>query len=244
MNLTVCCWKWNRARSDLDLNWFTGPYTVEHVNTLQNMVRRHLQIPHNFLCFTDDPTGLNCQTAPIPAPELLQFGGAWNRLWLFSQEAKKYGDWFLSIDLDTVITADLQPLLAEEKPLRIVKNHYAINCGPYAATMWLNKAGSLPLVWHDFTTDDLILVEDQYKHKEAWARGWRFGDEQSWLGVCVPEDCVHLWDTPEGVLSYRLHASENGLLPKGARVVYFNGEEDPASPVCQAECPWITQHWN
>jgi hypothetical protein len=109
--------------------------------------------------------------------------------------------------------------------------------------MWLNRAGSLSYVWDTFNTDDLLLIEDQYKHKEAWQRGWRFGDEQSWLGLTVPQEKVHLWGTPEGVLSYRLHASENGLLPKNARVVYFNGIEDPSSLIYQDECPWILGYW-
>ena len=34
-------------------------YSAEYVNVLYRMVTRNLTVPHNFVCFTEDPTGLD-----------------------------------------------------------------------------------------------------------------------------------------------------------------------------------------
>ena len=34
-------------------------YSAEYVNLLFKMVSRHLTVPFNFVCFTEDPTGLD-----------------------------------------------------------------------------------------------------------------------------------------------------------------------------------------
>ena len=46
--LTVACLKWGRK------------YGVDYVNILRDMVRRHLAVPHRFVCLTDDPAGIEC----------------------------------------------------------------------------------------------------------------------------------------------------------------------------------------
>ena len=57
---TILCMKWGTK------------YGPEYVNRLHSMVRRHLTIPHRFVCLTDNRTGLNegIETFSIPSLEL------------------------------------------------------------------------------------------------------------------------------------------------------------------------------
>jgi hypothetical protein len=48
----------------------------------------------------------------------------------------------------------------------------------------------------------------------------------------------------DGVFSFRLHVKTNeGKLPKGARIVFFEGQIDPWSKIAQHVSPWIVDHW-
>ena len=80
--LTVCCVKWG------------DKYPAEYVHKLQNGVSRHLTIPHRFVCFTDDPAGLECETKPLPDG----LDGWWNKVWLFKRGL--FDDRVIYLDLD------------------------------------------------------------------------------------------------------------------------------------------------
>ena len=56
--LNVICMKWGRL------------YGPEYVNNLHSGVTRHLKRPHRFVCFTDDPLGLNSAIETFPLPKL------------------------------------------------------------------------------------------------------------------------------------------------------------------------------
>ena len=237
--LTIVCYKWNKPGRGVDFRRRRVVYTAEHVNNLSAMVSRHLTIPHRFLCFTDDPTGIKCETQLIPAAHLLKYGGCWVRLWLFSKEACAIGEQVVSIDLDTVIVGSLAPLFAHSQSLAIWGNLYPKVCGPYCGSIWSLFTGSLPEVWEDFSANNLRrfkLQGNKYKHVDC--NDW-VGSDQCWIGVTVPD--ARVWTAEDGVLSYRLQA--RGELPSNARIVNFHGCEDPSLSSCQRESPWILDHW-
>ena len=45
-------------------------YKFEYVQNLYNMVQRNLTIPHNFVCFTDDISGINDNVVCKDLPEI------------------------------------------------------------------------------------------------------------------------------------------------------------------------------
>ena len=51
--LTICCFKWQSPIQ------YRTKFRAQHVNTLRNMFRRHLHMPHEFVCITDDPAGID-----------------------------------------------------------------------------------------------------------------------------------------------------------------------------------------
>lgn len=88
--LEVACIKWGRK------------YGPEYVNRLMRAVSRYLSIPHRFVCYTDDPAGLLCEVAALPAG----YAGWWNKLFLFSLNRR-----ILLLDLDSVILGPLDAMV-------------------------------------------------------------------------------------------------------------------------------------
>ena len=88
-------------------------YSHEYVTRLRDGVARHLSIPHQFLCFTDDPVeGVECSPLPMDLP------GWWAKVGL-----AKVGTPMLYLDLDVIITGDLREV-AEWEGFGIIKDWY------------------------------------------------------------------------------------------------------------------------
>src|SRR5690348_14630210 len=75
-----------------------------------------------FVCFTDDPTGLDESIVTERLPGHLK--GWWNKLWLFRAGAFKRGDHVLFFDLDTAITGPLDGIAAYRGPFAILRDFY------------------------------------------------------------------------------------------------------------------------
>ena len=95
--MTVTCFKTGKK----------SVYTYEHVNKLYNMVDRNTTHEFNFICFTDDPKGIesHIQTQPIRERNLNHW---WHRLVLFKQGLLSGP--CINIDLDVVIHNNIDEL--------------------------------------------------------------------------------------------------------------------------------------
>jgi hypothetical protein len=85
--------------------------------------------------------------------------------------------------------------------------------------------------------------QDNARTKGAFAVGlWSTRDAQDGRGELGEE--VRWWTKEDGVFSFRLHVRpEGGKIPRGARVIFFEGHVDPWSPFARKMCPWIAEHW-
>lgn len=83
-------------------------YSSIYVNVLKNMVKRHLPLQYEFVCFTDDEKGLDNDITIKPLPENVP--GWWAKLYLFSENAGLNGIVFY-LDLDTVVCGDLNKII-------------------------------------------------------------------------------------------------------------------------------------
>lgn len=76
-----------------------------YVNRLYNMIRRHLSVPHDFWCFTENSNDIDprikIHTLPVHFPSYIQ--GWWWKPYLFADEHFEHSDTVLFFDLDMVI---------------------------------------------------------------------------------------------------------------------------------------------
>jgi hypothetical protein len=70
--INVICVKWGTK------------YSASDVNRLKRNVERYLTIPHKFICYTEDPKDLECDTISIPLDNDLEI--YWNKLAMFQKD--------------------------------------------------------------------------------------------------------------------------------------------------------------
>lgn len=86
----------------------------------------------------------------------------------------------------------------------------------------------------------------------ARAHRLHYQPEQYWTELEKEKGCVRakfMNKYKSLVLKYRRHirlltkGKSNGFLPKDARIVFFNGKEDPSNIAIQRSFPWIQEHY-
>jgi hypothetical protein len=82
-------------------------YNPMYVNNLYNMVGRHLSLPHRFVCFTDDPRGINKNVETRPLPKEIPLTGWWWKPYVFKADHFEQGDTNFFLDLDMVIVKSI-----------------------------------------------------------------------------------------------------------------------------------------
>jgi hypothetical protein len=237
--LTVVCLKWGTA------------FPAASVTVLYNAVRRHLDIPFRFTCFTDDPSGLapGIEARPIAdiglPPERWR-SGCWPKLTIFKPGILGGADLAVYCDLDIVIQAPLAPFLeraAAMGGLHIIREwHKSIF---HFLPLWFrpNRGGqSAFFVWrpseqkHIFETfaadpetayridgNDQRYITRVAMNLHYWPDGW-----------CVSFRRTCLWSRPFNFLfSVRR--------PRDAKLVVFHGIPRPWDLVLEGNQRWGTK---
>ena len=232
--LTVICWKWSQSK-------YRSKFGPHQVHKLRNMLERNLQIPHRFVCITDDARGLDVETIPLwEFPEVNVRQGkpnCYRRLRVFDKDAKDWlGKRIMSIDLDVVITGDITEIVDRPDEEFIIWGDTAKNTA-YNGGFWLMDAGARSQVWEQFTPDAPSITASQKM----------VGSDQAWISYMLGPN-ERKWTTQDGVYSFRNHVSRkqakgrtapvNGLADD-ARIVFFHGHYDPWDTKIQRQHPWI-----
>lgn len=222
--LNVCCFKWGTK------------YPAIYVERLYEMVKRHLSVPFQFHCFTDDaafPNGIAMPEEKIYIHPLIDtdFKGAWHQATIFKPDIGLEGP-ILYLDLDIVIVDSIDDLVLQWVPR---KGEFIINkdwnlAGIYNGSAFMFEAGAWPDAW-----DALQQIKDNVKNQELGAQ--RFITD-------FFRDKASFW--PEGwIVSYKKHAV--GGYPEGSKIVVFHGEPKPHQAMWgwrnAPPEPWIIEHW-
>lgn len=234
--LSVVTWFWKPEKR------YRSQFSAVHVNTLRSMVARHYADPHEFVCVTDAPEGLDPRIrvvpawndyAGIPSPHGAHNPSCYRRLRAFARDVGPVlGERFVSIDLDVVILDDLRPLW--NRPEDFVAWGETNPRSFYNGSMWLLRAGSRPQVWESF---------DPKRSPGLASKAGKFGSDQGWLSYCLGKG-EPIWSTRDGVYSYNVHLKNLAVVqpPPGARIVIFHGSVDPWSPEAQ-RLPWVRNNY-
>lgn len=233
--LSVVCWRWTPPPG------YRSTFGPETVNTLFRMVARHYPHPFRFLCVTEKADGIlpDVEIVPpwndyadVPSPYGRNNPSCYRRLRAFHPDiGSVFGDRFVSMDLDCVITADLTPLWHREEDFVIWGD--TAKGTLYNGSMFLLSAGARAKVWTTF---------DPVKSPQLTRKAGQFGSDQGWISYCLGPGEAR-WSTNDGVYSFRnqIAPNRNGL-PANARAVFFHGRVDPWSSYGQS-IPWIRTHW-
>ena len=233
--ISVVCFKW-RPRAGYRSTY--GPGTV---NTLQRMVARHYGKPHRFICVTDDAQGLDPDVevvplwkdhAELPNPSFRTGPSCYRRLKVFARDmGAVLGERFACMDLDTVITGDLSPILDRTEDFIAWRN--PDTRWPINGSFFMLTAGSRPQVWESF--------DPKTSPAKSHAAGCK-GSDQGWMSYVLSGEPTI--GQEGGLYSYREDVARGGnKLPKHARMVFFHGHWDPWDPEVHKVAPWVTEHY-
>lgn len=232
--LTVITYLWHDETRDSRGYKFNH----DHVRTLQSMINRHLTVPHKFICITDDEIeGVETfrldYRRHVPGTCLIKLMH-WN-----PDVANKLGTRILCLDLDIVITANIDGLMwfrPEDVVLFRNPNFPKPRRAFYQGSVQLFAAGARPQIWSDMTPDTLNWLN------------WRFGGaEQCWISERLEWNEAH-FDHSHGIYGAgRLGdwSDKNviDVLPDNAKIVVFPGAREPGQSDVQEKHKWIREHY-
>lgn len=230
--LTIVTWLWDRKGSGL------GP---KHVNILRDMIARGYGKPHRFVCITDDPSGIECETYPLWSdysdlvnPHNASLPSCFRRLKLFSKEAiQLFGQRRVSLDLDCIVTGDLTPLFERDEPFVGWGVKGSFHDRVYQGSMWLVQGEKYASVWDNF--------HPQFSPKTAYAAGYG-GTDQAWMSWFIGQKAA--WSNLDGVYNWK-----TDLLPRGgtlppSRIVFFPGDNGkPWESHTREKYPWLKEYY-
>ena len=256
--ISIVCWRWKTPDIDSAKNRIS--YSANHVNIFASMISRHVSIPYEIVCITDDPTGIDNSIKTIPIwDDLKEYGMCYRRLKIFSKKMKKHlGSKFISIDLDCVILSDITDLLKSDDDFKIWQSNASST--KYCGSMFMAKTGAMNYLWDDFDVNQLEYRDvkcsnsftgsnKRYVYSSAYDAGYTVGSDQAYLAYKLyPKFPV--WNRKDGVCNFRVDLmvrekrKRRPILPLDqAKIVFFPGKYDPSNPALQVQYPWIKEHW-
>lgn len=175
--LKVLTWLWQQPGGRIR-------YEPWHVQVWADMVRRNLAMPHTLAVVTDIAADFGAGIEVIPLPRDFEnvriptWGASrpqcFRRLSLFRRDAGRIfgAERIVSMDLDVVITASLDPLFAGGEDFRICRGTAAARS--FNGSMVMLRAGSRPEVFETFTPERAVLAGRKH-----------VGSDQSWIAHCL-----------------------------------------------------------
>lgn len=235
-------------------------YVADHVNRLNNMLSRHLTLPHEVVCVTDMPEGIDSSTRIVPLwPDLCQYGRCYRRLKVFDPAmAEVLGPRIVSIDLDTVITGNIDHLFDRPEPFVIWGDRIVSDIAKktaYCGSLFMLDIGYRPDIFFDFDPQEALTLR---------ATEGLIGSDQAIMSHKIKG--APTWAKKDGVYSFRMDIMctfskamggfggfgkpvkvarklRNGDLPPAARIVFFHGSHDPSQTHLHVQHRWIATHW-
>jgi len=185
-----------------------GEYFPTHVHNLMKMCEEHLPA-HNFMCLTDTPEKLNCNTVRLRG----EHAGWWAKLEMFDHFTDGEN---LFMDLDTVLRGSCELLLAgaRGKPFVILRDFYRPHGAMQSSVMyWSTSHQWIYQKWAESGFSTSGIAGDQNFIEQV------FRD--------TPGRDVFYWqDISNQVCSYKVHI-RGCQIPSSAPLVCFHGKPRP-----------------
>lgn len=222
-------------------------YSSEYVNKLYSMCKRHLTVPFEFVCFTDDLRDIDSNIKTIRLKEI-GVSGWWYKPMFFDKDFPLDGT-LLYMDLDIVISGNIDNLFTYQPDkfciIRDFNRSLRSDWNRMNSSIFRLKSGSMGYVYDEFMKDHAVNQR-------------RFHGDQDWIYEMVgPRKQEWMFWPDEWILSYKwemrdrndLHKPLNQprnfrqkkdpkVLPKTC-VAVFHGEPHPH----QCEDNWVIENW-
>ena len=247
-------------KSILTIKW-GSEFTFEDVNILKRAAENNSETDFQFVCLTDDASGLHQEIIVLPIPmeglfRMPQLAGAWPKICLFHPSLSEFLDQVLFLDIDTIISGNIDPFFDDPAgSLRM------LSCGP----RWKNFENELAPqpatgVMSYNTKHHINIFENFAKNPDAAYKDYSL--EQEFVGANATQ--INYFPL-EYIQSFKYHLRRQYLMdlllpPKApsaeARMVAFHGYPRPRQvanigenwarfPRTGIHRPaWLINYWN
>ena len=193
-------------------------YNAEWVRKLKAGVARNLTVPYEFKCLSD-----------IDVPDRIPLRHKWPGWWSKIEVFREVTGPTLYLDLDTVVTGNIDHLTKTEHDFCAIRNfHDPKMIG--SAVMWFK--GPMKHVYDSFCEKPFKWID----YHERKRNGPYLGD-QAFVWDSLGRDVKTFDMEKAGIRSYKFHC-KNGL-PEGTNLVCFGGQ--PKATEVKAD--WLERHW-
>lgn len=242
--VNVICIKWGQK------------YGSDYVNRLHAMVSRHLTLPHRFVCFTDDKSGIDehIDARDIPKVGFEDFdqahpwskGHGWLKVTSFVSPLEDLEGPTLFLDLDIVIVDNINCFFEPEGEFRVIKEWdkrdetgntsvYRFEAGAHSDLIELLKNKKDEILKEVRNEQEFVT---QNLHRQGKLQYW----PQDWC-VSFKRHCM-----PKGIMQW----FKTATIPDGAKVIIFHGKPHPDDAIAGRSgkwyrhvkpVPWIADNW-
>ena len=223
---------------------YGNKYSAEYVNTLHNMVSRNLTIPHTFVCFTENASGINPGIQIMPINQHPEINGWWYKTMFFNPNLGINGT-VLYIDLDVIIFRNIDKL-------------FTYKAGEFCVIRDFNR--SLQSKWtrmnsscFRFETGQHKIVYERFMEQPGYHSKRDHGD-QDWLYENVrsefnfwPDEWIqsYKWEMRGRPEMTRITGKRNFTAPGEPKILpetsiaVFHGDPNPKDCID----PWCKHNW-
>lgn len=243
--LTVCFYWWTDPRGkSLNNPHNRYAYFADDVRVAVRMARKHLTVPHEFVCLTDKPEAFDSDPDIRAVPLNMRTfvpGTRFVKLMTYAPEtAETVGKYLMVLDLDNVTVGNLDHIACRREDLILWRNPNHVpgtRRARYNTSIVLHRAGTRPELWEKFNP----------KVDQPRLRAITGGTDQAWISDQVDYDHPHyLTPQKDGVYGAgRMKDADPTTckkLPDNACLVFFPGNRTPKQQHIQDEFTWIAKH--
>jgi len=222
---------------------FGTKYGKDYVEKLRNMVKRHLTLPYEFVCLTDDPTPIEgVRLIVCPQSEYPKLW--WQKVHMFDPTLPLSGR-ILYFDLDVVICRNINKLVQSCAQ----KDFYGIRDFNRKFHAGWTQLNSSVMSWEKGYHPDVWTV---FQHSKSSAL--KLHGDQDWI-YKVARSRITFWPD-EYIMSYKWELRErselervsgklkfktirNPIVPKECCVAVFHGDPNPHD----IPDPFVLDNW-
>lgn len=242
----VICMKWGDK---------FGP---EYVNRLYKMVEKNLTLEHRFVCFTDNAEGLKEGIEVRPLPEMSLDSSlperGWRKLTVFGEKLADLEGQALFLDLDIVITSNIDAFFEAEGEFLIIKDWDFPKDIIGNSSVFRFDIGKYSTVLSNFINNG-EAIRERHRNEQAYLSYAikEIGDKQnkellkywdkSWC-VSFKRNCLHKFP-----LNYFMQPK----FPESAKIIIFHGKPTPSQALkgyfgkmgfrYVKPTKWISKYW-
>lgn len=209
--LNIVTWRWG------------DKYPSSYVEKLKRALARHVKQEYKFSVMAPSEGDLYLTDIPGCFCRMRMFDPAW-------QEQHGFTGRIVCLDLDLIVTGNLDELFDRPEDFVILQGANASNPCPYNGSVMMLRTGTNAQIWKDFHIEEVATIEH-----------YEFPDDQGWLAHKLPNAAGWRVGKESGIYAFQKPGWPKGVdLPSGARLVAFPGWRDPSM---FNNLQWVREHW-